>query len=70
MYCIYSGREIDDSKMNIEHIIPLSLGGCNDFTISVEKHLIVYWEVRLMEDTNDFLIALQRIKNILLLTFK
>ena len=64
MYCIYSGREIDDSKMNIEHIIPLSLGGCNDFSISVEKTLNSVLGSKVDgKMTNDFLIALQRIKN-------
>ena len=37
MYCIYSGKEYDKLDMNIEHIIPISLGGCNQFTIYVSK---------------------------------
>lgn len=39
LYCIYSNKEIDREKCNVEHIIPLSLGGSNDFTILVDKHL-------------------------------
>lgn len=36
-YCIYSDSVIDEADMNPEHIIPLSLGGCNDFAIMVNK---------------------------------
>lgn len=37
MYCIYTGKEFKEDEMSVEHIIPLSLGGCDDFTIMVEK---------------------------------
>lgn len=37
MYCIYSDKEIDKSEATVEHIIPLSLGGNNQFTIYVDK---------------------------------
>ncbi len=37
MYCIYSGKELNDNEMNIEHIIPLALGGNDEFTIYVSK---------------------------------
>lgn len=37
MYCIYSGKEISIEEATVEHIIPLSLGGSNQFTIYVEK---------------------------------
>lgn len=36
IYCIYTNKIIDESLTTPEHIIPLSLGGCNDFTIPVE----------------------------------
>lgn len=37
MHCIYSRKEYDKQDMNIEHIIPISLGECNQFTIYVSK---------------------------------
>jgi hypothetical protein len=36
-YCIYEDAFFDESLMSIEHIIPLSLGGSNLFTIKVSK---------------------------------
>lgn len=42
MYCIYSGKEVLDDTVNLEHIIPLSLGGRNDFTIPVSKEMNAY----------------------------
>ncbi len=36
-YCIYTDNFVEYSLMNKEHIIPLSLGGTNEFTIYVEK---------------------------------
>ncbi len=39
MYCIYSGKEITPEEATVEHIIPLSLGGNNQFTIYVEKKI-------------------------------
>lgn len=39
MYCVYSGREISPEESTVEHIIPLSLGGNNQFTICVEKKI-------------------------------
>lgn len=35
-YCIYSNREVLEENTNLDHIIPLSLGGCNEFTIRSE----------------------------------
>jgi hypothetical protein len=35
MYCIYTNREISEQDSNCEHIIPLSLGGSNEFVIPV-----------------------------------
>lgn len=37
MYCIYTDNEILRKNSSVEHIIPLSLGGSNDFTINVDK---------------------------------
>jgi len=36
-YCIYTDKELSIDKTNFEHIIPLGLGGCNDFCIRVDK---------------------------------
>lgn len=36
-YCIYTNEYIEKDKANIEHIIPLSLGGSDQFTIYVNK---------------------------------
>jgi len=36
-WCPYLGKEISETAFNKEHIIPLSLGGNNQFTIDVEK---------------------------------
>ena len=62
MYCIYSGEEIDISKSNIEHIIPLSLGGCDEFTIRVDKNTNSRIGSKIDGKlTQDFLVALNRI---------
>lgn len=50
MYCIYSGKEIDEINSNIEHIIPLSLGGCDELIIRVEKNINSDIGVKLMEN--------------------
>ena len=39
MYCIYSGKEITPEEATVEHIIPLSLGGNNQFTTNVGKKI-------------------------------
>lgn len=36
-YCIYTDKEISIDKSNWEHIIPLGLGGCDDFCIRVDR---------------------------------
>lgn len=38
-YCIYLNELFEESEMNIEHIIPKSLGGSDDFTISVNRDI-------------------------------
>lgn len=63
MYCIYSGKEIDESRANVEHIIPLSLGGCDELTIYVDQDT----NSRIGSEidgklTQDFLIALDRVR--------
>lgn len=62
MYCIYSGKSFSDDEMSIEHIIPLSLGGCDDFTIMVEKNINSVLGSKI-DGTfcNDFLIGLQQL---------
>jgi len=37
MYCIYSNKDIEDKLCSKQHIIPLSLGGIDDFTISIAR---------------------------------
>lgn len=37
IYCIYTDKEVDIDKTNLEHIIPLGLGGCNEFCIRVDR---------------------------------
>lgn len=61
MYCIYTGKEFSEDQMTEEHIIPLSLGGCNSFTIMVEKNI----NSKLGNDVDgrmaeDFLVKLTR----------
>jgi len=61
-YCIYRNDYFLKSDMNIEHIIPLSLGGCDDFTIPVNKQ--ANSELGSKVDgkfINDFLIKLKQI---------
>lgn len=63
MYCIYSGSEIDKADSNVEHIIPLSLGGCDELTIFVDKN--INSKIGSQIDgklTQDFLVALDRVK--------
>lgn len=58
IYCIYSDKEVPFDKTNIEHIIPLGLGGCNDFCIRVdrEKNSILGTHID-GKLSNDFLIS-------------
>ena len=45
MYCIYAGKKIDESKSNLEHVIPLSLGGSDEFCIKVsEKYNSIFFD--------------------------
>ncbi len=37
IYCIYTDQELSSDKVNKEHIIPLSHGGCNELCIQVDK---------------------------------
>ncbi|MDB5227822.1 MAG: hypothetical protein JWN78_2015 [Bacteroidota bacterium] len=61
IYCIYTDKLIEDEKANPEHIIPLSLGGCDEFTIQVDAQknadLGTAVDGKL---ANDFLISLIR----------
>lgn len=64
VYCIYSGKEIDESEANVEHIIPLSLGGSNDFTIKVSKEYNSYLGSKVDgKITRDFLIGMDRVRH-------
>lgn len=64
LYCIYSGKEITEEIASPEHIIPLSLGGCNTFMIQVQRDI----NNRLGSEVdgkmaNDFFVALDRISS-------
>jgi len=61
VYCVYSGVDVDKCFMNPEHIIPLSLGGCNEFIIPVCK--IKNGDANRLVDNpmkNDFIMKFQR----------
>ena len=63
IYCLYSNRELPESKTNREHIIPLSLGGVNGFEIAVDATLNS--EIGTALDgalANELLFALRRTK--------
>lgn len=62
MYCPYTDQEVLPSEANSEHIIPLALGGSNEFTIDVNAKFNA--EVGSKVDgvlANDFLILPRRI---------
>lgn len=61
IYCPYTDTEIDVNSSSAEHIIPLSLGGSNDFTIPVGKE----YNSKIGSDidgdlANDFLVLFRR----------
>jgi hypothetical protein len=63
MYCPYTNKELLPNEINREHIIPLSLGGSNQFTIGVNAKFNA--EVGCKVDgvlANDFLILPRRIE--------
>jgi hypothetical protein len=63
MYCPYTDTELLPDETNLEHIIPLSLGGSNQFTIGVNAKFNA--EVGSKVDgvlANDFLILPRRIE--------
>jgi hypothetical protein len=64
IYCIYTDKFIEEENCNPEHIIPLSLGGCNEFVIKVDSQknseLGAALDGKL---ANDFLINLIRQKH-------
>lgn len=37
MYCIYTDRNVAEADGNLDHVIPLSLGGADDFTVWSEE---------------------------------
>ena len=63
-YCIYSDKYFKNNYMNIEHIIPKSLGGSDDFTILVNRdansHLGSSVDGKF---ANDFLIKMKQINS-------
>ncbi|WP_259418031.1 HNH endonuclease [Bacillus toyonensis] len=62
-YCIYKDEEIDVSKGSLEHIIPLSLGGADDFNITVDRDMNSIAGSSIDGKlSNDFLVKLNNIK--------
>lgn len=60
-YCIYCNDTIDKNLMNPEHIIPLTLGGCDEFTIQVCKTKNSEANRRVDNPMkNDFFVGFQR----------
>jgi hypothetical protein len=57
-YCIYINEMIEFNGSNLEHIIPLSLGGCNEFVIRVDvnKNSILGYQID-GKMSNDFLVS-------------
>ena len=39
MYCIYSNSEINKKDATLQHIIPLSMGGVNSFSIYIDRKI-------------------------------
>ena len=37
IWCPYTDRDLDESETNEEHILPLALGGCNQFVLQVDR---------------------------------
>ncbi|MEH7076964.1 hypothetical protein [Neobacillus drentensis] len=63
VYCIYSGKYIPDSQSSLEHIVPLSLGGSDDFTIMVDRNLNSIAGSSIDgKISNDFLVKMNTIK--------
>ena len=61
IYCPYTDREIPKVRSNVEHIIPLSLGGTNELTIDVDREINSQLGRELDGAlANDFLVALRR----------
>ncbi len=61
IYCIYTDKTVEEEETNLEHIIPLSLGGCNDFIIKVDAQKNA--DLGSSVDgklSNDFLVSLIR----------
>lgn len=57
-YCIYTDKYVLIDDSNLEHIIPLSLGGCNEFTLRVNAEKNTELGTRIDGKlTNDFFIA-------------
>lgn len=65
-YCIYTDQWIADPHKSVEHIIPLSLGGCDEFTINVDTDVNKRLGSKIDgKFGNDYLInSLRRIKEL------
>lgn len=61
IYCIYTDKLTPEAECSIEHILPLSLGGCNEFVIKVNaaKNATLGSEID-GKLANDFILTLVR----------
>lgn len=61
-YCIYSDKCFKKDEMNVEHIIPKSLGGSDDLTIPVNKNANSHLGSSVDgKFANDFLVKMKQI---------
>lgn len=61
-YCIYSDKKHNDDATSIDHIIPLSLGGSDHFTVVATKQVNSLFGSEVEGDLDkDFLIKLRRV---------
>lgn len=62
-YCPYTNVDLTNSETTIEHIIPLAVGGSNDFTIRVNKEANKILGSNIDgEIAKDFILAMKRTK--------
>lgn len=64
IYCIYSNVSILDKDKGLEHVVPLSLGGCSKFSIFTSKKKNNEYGTTIEGSfTKDFFVGIGRIKN-------
>lgn len=66
VFCIYKGDYILKSESSIEHIIPTSLGGSDNFVIMVDRNLNSLMGRTVDADmANDIIIRMHTIKKVI-----